>query len=76
MAATPWVRALSMAMRMARSVTTNPKPQLPLMAAVQGASRSTTKGCAGDDVAHVDAVGVGGDLDDAVGVVAAQVGLD
>ena len=66
MAATPWVRALSMAMRMARSVTTKPKPQLPLMTAVQGASRSTTKGAPGDDVADVYALGVGGNLDDAV----------
>ena len=76
MAATPCVRALSIAMRMARSVTTKPKPQLPLMTAVQGASRSHHEGRAGDDVAHVDALGVGGNLDNAVGVVAHQVGLD
>ena len=34
------------------------------------------EGRAGDDVANVDAVGVGRNLDDTVGVVAAQVGLD
>ena len=34
------------------------------------------EGRAGDDVADVDALGVGGNLDDAVGVVADQVGLD
>ena len=34
------------------------------------------EGRAGDDVADVNALGVGGNLDDAVGVMAAQVGLD
>ena len=47
MAATLWVLAFSMAMRMARSVTTNPNPQLPFMTAVVGDSCSTTKGAPG-----------------------------
>ena len=34
------------------------------------------EGCAGDDVTDVYALGVGGNLNDAVGVVAAKVGLD
>ena len=34
------------------------------------------EGCAGDDVPHIDALSIGRNLDDAMGVVAAQVGLD
>ena len=68
--------ALSIVSCIALALTWKPKPQWPSMTVVAGDSCTMVNWRAGHDVAGLDAVDVGRDGDDAVRVVAGEVGVD
>ena len=75
MAATPLVLAFSMAMFIARSVTTKPNPPIAVDHGGAGGLPLDLERRSRNDVADVDPFGVSRNLYYPVGVVARQIGL-